>query len=57
MGLSGNCVGRFNRTWTSSTEMAVILREELAERMEEHKRWLEELRRSQQAKRERSAAL
>jgi RNA polymerase primary sigma factor len=57
MGLSGNGVGRFNRTWTSSTERAVIVREELAERMEEHKRWLEELRRSQQARKERSAAL
>lgn len=49
MGLAGNGVERFNRTWTSSTERAVIVREELAERMEEHKRWLEELRRSQQA--------
>ncbi|WP_077613001.1 sigma-70 family RNA polymerase sigma factor [Clostridium sp. Marseille-P2415] len=60
MGLSGNGVGRFNQTWTSSTERAVIVREELAERMEEHKRWLEEvreeLRRSQQARRERRAA-
>jgi RNA polymerase primary sigma factor len=55
MGLSGNGVGRFNRTWTSSTERAVIIREELTERMEEHKRWLEELRRSQQARRERKA--
>lgn len=57
MGLSGNGAERFNRTWTSSTERAVIAREELAERMEEHKRWLEEireeLRRSQQARRER----
>ena len=57
MGLSGNGKERFNRTWTSSTERAVIVREELAERMEEHKRWLEELRRSQQARRERSEAL
>ena len=57
MGLVGNGVDRFNRTWTSSTERAVIVREELAERMEEHKRWLEELRRSQQARKERSAAL
>ena len=57
MGLSGNGAERFNRTWTSSTERAVIAREELAERMEEHKRWLEELRRSQQARKERSAAL
>ena len=55
MGLSGNGVGRFNRTWTSSTERAVIIREELAERMEEHKRWLKELRRSQQVRRERKA--
>lgn len=54
MGLSGNGVGRFNRTWTSSTERAVIIKEELAERMEEHKRWLEELRRSQQARRAQS---
>ncbi|MFR3728378.1 sigma-70 family RNA polymerase sigma factor [Lacrimispora sp.] len=44
MGLSGNGVGRFNRTWTSSTERAVIAREELAERMAEHKRQLEEIR-------------
>ncbi len=51
MGLSGNGVDRFNVTWTSSTESAVIAREELAERMEEHKRWLEELRRSQQLRR------
>lgn len=56
MGLVGNGVDRFNRTWTSSTERAVIVRDELAERMEEHKRWLEELRQSQQARRE-SAAL
>lgn len=55
MGLSGNGAERFNTTWTSSTERAVILREELAERMEEHKRWLEELRRSQQDRRERKA--
>lgn len=57
MGLVGNSVDRFNRTWTSSTERAVIVREELAERVEEHKRWFEELRRSQQARKERSAAL
>lgn len=57
MGLVGNGVDRFNRTWTSSTERAVIAREELTERMEEHKRWLEELRCSQQARKERSAAL
>ena len=57
MGLVGNGVDRFNRTWTSSTERAVIAREELAERMEEHKRWIEELRRSQQARKKRSAAL
>lgn len=55
MGLVGNGAEQFNRTWTSSTERAVIAREELAERMEEHKRWLDELRRSQQARRERSA--
>lgn len=48
MGLVGNGAERFNRTWTSSTERTVIVREELAERMEEHKRWLEALRRSQQ---------
>ncbi|MBE5992616.1 MAG: hypothetical protein E7247_09515 [Paenibacillaceae bacterium] len=34
MGLVGNGVNRFNRTWTSSTERAVIVREELTERME-----------------------
>jgi RNA polymerase sigma factor (sigma-70 family) len=54
VGLVGNGVERFNRTWTSSTERAVIAREELAERMEEHKRWLGELRRSQQAMRAQS---
>lgn len=54
MGLVGNGAERFNRTWTSSTERAVIAREELAERMAEHKRWLEELRRSQQAKKAQS---
>jgi RNA polymerase sigma factor (sigma-70 family) len=57
MGLVGNGVVRFNRTWTSSTERAVMAREELAERLDEHKRWLEELRRSQHDRRERSAAL
>lgn len=57
MGLVGNGVDRFNRTWTSSTERAVIVRAELAERMEEHRRQLEELRRSKQARKERSAAL
>jgi RNA polymerase primary sigma factor len=61
MGLSGNGAERFSQTWTSSTERAVIAREELAERMAEHRRQLEEireeLRRSQQARRERSAAL
>lgn len=57
MGLVGNGVGRFNQTWTSSTERAVIVREELAERMEEHKRWLEELRRSQRARRAEKSAM
>lgn len=59
MGLSGNGAERFNQTWTSSTERAVIVREELAGRMAEHRRQLEEireeLRRSQQARRERKA--
>ena len=57
MGLVGNGVDRFNRTWTSSTERAVIAREELGERMEEHKRWLEELRRSQQGRRAENSAV
>ncbi|WP_313341133.1 sigma-70 family RNA polymerase sigma factor [Lacrimispora sp.] len=57
MGLVGNGAERFNRTWTSSTERAVIAREELAERMEEHKRWLEELRRSQQERRAEKSAM
>lgn len=57
MGLSGNGVGRFNQTWTSSTERAVIVREEMAERMEKHKRQLEELRRSQQARKAENSAV
>lgn len=50
MGLSGNGAERFSRTWTSSTERAVIIRADLEERMAEHRRQLkearEELRRS-----------
>lgn len=38
MGLCGNGAERFKQTWTSSTERAVIVREELAERMAEHRR-------------------
>jgi len=57
MGLSGNGAERFNQTWTSSTERAVIAREELAERMAEHRRQLEELRRSQQARRVRRVVI
>ncbi|MEY8356975.1 sigma-70 family RNA polymerase sigma factor [Lachnospiraceae bacterium 54-53] len=52
MGLSGSGVERFNQTWTSSTERAALKVMDLDERMAEHKRWLEEvrkeLRRSQQ---------
>ncbi|EXG87934.1 RNA polymerase sigma factor, sigma-70 family [Clostridium sp. ASBs410] len=59
MGLVGNGAERFNQTWTSSTERAVIIRVDLEERMAEHRRQLEEvreeLRRSQEARRERSA--
>lgn len=55
MSLSGTGAERFNQTWTSSTERAVIAREELAERMAEHRRQFEEvreeLRRSQQVRR------
>ena len=57
MGLSGNGAEQFNQTWTSSTERAVIVREELAERMAEHKRWLEELRRSQRNRTENSVVM
>lgn len=44
MGIVGNGAERFNQTWTSSTERAVIIRAELEERMAEHRRQLEELR-------------
>ncbi len=44
MGIVGNGVGRFNRTWTSSTERAALKVMDLEERIAEHKRWLEELR-------------
>jgi len=61
MGLVGNGAERFNRTWTSSTERAALVKVDLEERMAEHRRQLEEireeLRRSQQARRGRSAAL
>ena len=57
MGLSGNGVERFNQTWTSSTERTVLKMMDLEERMAEHKRWLEELRRSQQAGRAENSAV
>lgn len=44
MALTGNGVGRFNRTWTSSTERAALKDMEWEERYQEHVRWLEEYR-------------
>ncbi|EXG84078.1 RNA polymerase sigma factor, sigma-70 family [Clostridium sp. ASBs410] len=59
MGITGNSAERFNQTWTSSTERATLKVMDLEERMAEHRRQLEEvreeLRRSQEARRERSA--
>ena len=51
MGIVGNGAERFNRTWTSSTERAALKVMDLEERMAEHRRQLEVLRRSQQARR------
>lgn len=52
MAITGNGVGRFNRTWTSSTERAALKDMEWEAQYQEHVRWLEEyrgkLRRSQQ---------
>jgi len=44
MALTGNGVGRFNRTWTSSTERAALWELEREEEYQEHVRWLEEYR-------------
>lgn len=44
MALTGNGVGRFNRTWTSSTERAALKELDWEERFQEHARWLEEYR-------------
>lgn len=44
MALTGNGVGRFNRTWTSSTERAALKDMEWEEQYQEHVRWLEEYR-------------
>ena len=52
-GLRGNGVGRFNRTWTSSTERVVLWLDEQEERRREHLELLERVRqgvaKSQQA--------
>lgn len=44
MGLVGNGVGRFNRTWTSSTEWAALKVMDQEERYQKHLEWLEEYR-------------
>lgn len=44
MGFLGNGAKQFKRTGTISTERTVILREELAERMVEHRLQFEEIR-------------
>lgn len=53
LGLRGNGVGKFNRTWTSSTEKAALWLDELEERRRDNLELLEKVRqgvaRSQQA--------
>lgn len=44
MGLTGNGVGRFNRTWTSSTERAALKAMDWEEEFQKHLAWLEEYR-------------
>lgn len=44
MGITGNGVDRFNRTWTSSTERAALSALEWEEEIKEHERWMEEMR-------------
>ena len=44
MGLCGNGVGKFQRTWTSSTEKAALWLDEQAERRREHLELLERVR-------------
>lgn len=44
LGLRGNGVGKFNRTWTSSTEKAALWLDEQAERRREHLELLERVR-------------
>ncbi|WP_276952461.1 sigma factor-like helix-turn-helix DNA-binding protein, partial [Enterocloster lavalensis] len=44
MGLRGNGVGKFNRTWTSSTEKAALWLEEQEERRRAHLELLERVR-------------
>lgn len=44
MGLRGNGVGKFHRTWTSSTEKAVLWLDEQEERRREHLELLERVR-------------
>ena len=44
MGLRGNGVGKFQRTWTSSTEKAALWLDEQAERRREHLELLERVR-------------
>lgn len=41
MGLTGNGVGRFDRTWTSSTERAALKVMDWEERRREHLEWLD----------------
>ena len=44
MALTGNGVGRFNRTWTSSAERAALWDMEREEEFQKHLKWLEEYR-------------
>lgn len=44
MALRGNGVGRFNRTWTSSTEWAALKVMDQEEQYQKHLEWLEEYR-------------
>lgn len=44
MALTGNGVGRFNRTWTSSTERVALWDIEREEEYQKHLEWLEEYR-------------
>lgn len=46
MALTGNGVGRFNRTWTSSTERTALDMMDWEERRREHLKWLDEVRKT-----------